>query len=82
MLTALRAMPGLTEPRTGAFSRTGRAFVHFHDDPAGLFADVRLDPEVGFVRREVTTAAQRRAFLAEVRRALREPPPARRRAPG
>lgn len=70
VLIALRAMPALREARPGAFSRAGRAFVHFHDDPAGLFADVRLDADGPFLRLPVTTRAQRRDFLARVRSAL------------
>jgi hypothetical protein len=73
VLVALRAMPGLREPRTGTFYRSGRAFVHFHDDPTGLFADVRLEPDSAFVRVPVTTVAQRRTFLASVRTSLAEP---------
>lgn len=71
VLVALRAMPALRERRPGAFSLRSRAFCHFHEDPAGLFVDVRLDPGGGFERLEVTTPAQRRRFLAAVRRALR-----------
>jgi hypothetical protein len=70
VLIALRAMPDLREPRPGAFSRAGRAFVHFHDDPTGLFADVRLDADGPFLRLPVTSRAQRRDFLARVRSAL------------
>jgi hypothetical protein len=71
VLVALRSQPELKEVRHGAFYRRGRAFVHFHDDPSGLFADVRLDPAGDFVRVEVTSIPQRRRFLTEVRRALR-----------
>jgi hypothetical protein len=70
VLGALRSLPGLREARPGAFSRAGRAFVHFHEDPSGLFADVRLEQDGPFLRVPVTTRAQRRDFLARVRRAL------------
>lgn len=73
VLAALREHHELKEVRTGAFYRKGRAFVHFHDDPAGLFADVRLNPADDFTRVAVTTEAQRRRFLAAVARALRTP---------
>jgi hypothetical protein len=72
LLVALRAMPELREPRPGAFSRGGRAFVHFHDDPTGLFADVRLEPDGAFVRVPVTTRVQRREFLGRVRSSLEQ----------
>jgi hypothetical protein len=42
LLAAIRALPGLKEKGRGVFYRGGKAFLHFHEDPAGLFADVRL----------------------------------------
>lgn len=41
VLGLLRLRPGLIEKRPGVFYRRGRAFLHFHEDPAGLFADIR-----------------------------------------
>jgi hypothetical protein len=32
---------GLVEKRPGIFYVKGRAFLHFHEDRAGLFADLR-----------------------------------------
>jgi hypothetical protein len=37
----LRRRAGLMEKKPGIFYRRGRAFLHFHEDPAGLFADLR-----------------------------------------
>ena len=68
LLDDLRGLDGLTEKKRGVFYRRSRAFLHFHEDPAGLFADVRVSDE--FERLPVTTAAQRRALLARVRDAL------------
>ena len=69
LLAELRRVPGLREKKRGTFHRGGRAFLHFHEDPAGLFADVRLaGPD--FTRRRVTSAAEQRALLAAVRRAF------------
>jgi hypothetical protein len=68
MLEALRAMPDLREKSRGTFYRGSRAFLHFHEDPAGLFADVRLDDE--FERFRVTTQRERRTVLTRVRAAL------------
>ena len=39
LLAELRALPGLREKSAGAFYRGGSAFLHFHEDPAGIFAD-------------------------------------------
>ena len=41
MLEKLRARNALVEKRPGIFYVRGRAFLHFHEDRAGLFADLR-----------------------------------------
>ena len=43
LLGRLRAIPGLKERKAGTFYLGSSAFLHFHEDPAGLFADVKLD---------------------------------------
>ena len=43
LLQALRARAGLTEKKRGVFYRGSRAFIHFHEDPRGTFADVRAE---------------------------------------
>lgn len=66
---ALRGLPGLAERRPGCFYRRGQAFLHFHEDAAGLFADVRLaGPD--FTRLAVTDAAGQAALLHRVQQAL------------
>ena len=54
LLARLRALSGLKEKSRGVFYFKSRAFLHFHADPAGLFADVR-DPGGGadFIRLQV-----------------------------
>jgi hypothetical protein len=42
VLALLRRRSDLAEKRPGVFYRRGRAFLHFHEDPQGLFADIRL----------------------------------------
>ena len=45
LLAELRAMPGLVERKPGIFYFRSAAFLHFHEDAAGLFADVlKADP--------------------------------------
>ena len=58
----LRAIPGLVEKRPGVFYRKGKAFLHFHEDPAGLFADIR--PAEEWIRLEVGTAGGQAALVA------------------
>jgi hypothetical protein len=67
-LIALRAFPGLQERGRGVFYRGGRAFLHFHEDQTGLFADVRLN--VDFERLRVTTKRERDALLQRIRGVL------------
>jgi hypothetical protein len=69
LLRQLRAMPALVERRPGVFYRGAQAYLHFHDDPAGIFADVKLDL-VTFARLPVSTAAERASFVACVVRSL------------
>jgi len=41
LIEILRKRGALVEKRLGIFYTRGRAFLHFHQDPAGLFADLR-----------------------------------------
>ena len=65
LLAVLRDMPGLREKSRGTFYRGSRAFLHFHEDPTGLFADIRVDVE--FERVRVTTANEQERLLQRVR---------------
>jgi hypothetical protein len=65
----LREIDGLTEKKRGVFYRRSDAFLHFHEDPSGLYADVRLDDE--FERVRVTTKAERKHLVSLVRAAMR-----------
>ena len=68
LVLGLRGISWLRETRPGNFYRGPRAFLHFHEDPTGLFADVRLDPSAPFERVSVTTRSERRRLLAAIRR--------------
>jgi len=69
LLRRLRALPSLIERRPGVFYLGASAYLHFHDDPAGIFADVKFD-RTSFTRVRVSTAAERQRFLARVGRSL------------
>jgi hypothetical protein len=71
LLVQLRLIDGIKETRHGAFSRRSRAFLHFHEDPTGMYADVRLDEAADFERLRVTTAAEQARLLRAVRKAVR-----------
>jgi hypothetical protein len=72
LLTALRGIGGIKETRPGAFSRGSRAFLHFHDDPTGYYADVRFGSE--FERVRVTTKREQQALVSRLRDELRRDP--------
>lgn len=69
LLVALRSVDGLTEKKRGVFYRKSRAFLHFHEDPAGSFADVRLDG-AEFDRFDVTKRREQNRLVARIRAAL------------
>jgi hypothetical protein len=64
LLAELRARNALRERRPGSFELKSRAFLHFHDDPSGVFADVRLAGD--FVRMPVTSRAQQAELLDRI----------------
>jgi len=66
LLRELRAFEDLKEKKRGTFYRRSKAFLHFHEDPAGLFADVRLSGEE-FERMRVSTAAERKELMRRIR---------------
>jgi hypothetical protein len=68
LLEALRKQSVLTERKRGVFYLRTSAFIHFHEDPAGLFADVKAAS--GWERLPVNTKADTRQFLARVRELL------------
>jgi hypothetical protein len=43
LLVELRDNPALIERSRGVFYRGSRPCLHFHEDPAGIFADLRID---------------------------------------
>jgi hypothetical protein len=70
LLARLRAFDALQERSRGIFYVRSKAFLHFHEDPAGLFADVRAADGRGFDRLKVDEAAGEGALLRHVEAAL------------
>ena len=68
LLVRLRALDGLKEKSRGTFYRGSRAFLHFHEHDGAFHADLRLGDD--FERFAVTTAAERKALLGMVAKAL------------
>jgi len=71
LLVEMRKCEGLRERKRGAFYRAGSGFLHFHEDPEGFFADVKLRRDGDFVRFRVSTVAERKRFLALARNAAK-----------
>jgi hypothetical protein len=57
LLAELRRIEGVRERKRGVFYRKSAAFIHFHEDPAGIFADLR-GPD-GWIRLPVNPPPER-----------------------
>ena len=66
LLAAIRSTGALKERTRGVFYRNSKAFLHFHEDAAGLFADVRALPDGEFERIQVDTDNGRALLLHRV----------------
>jgi hypothetical protein len=64
LLAALRSRTGLREKNFGVFYWRSKPFLHFHEDPARLFADVMVEGVWG--RFAVNTSAERERALGAV----------------
>jgi hypothetical protein len=64
LLGKVRRHGGLKEKSRGVFYFKSKAVLHFHEDPAGLFADFRAKGD--WQRFAVNTADERTAFLRVV----------------
>jgi N-acetylglutamate synthase-like GNAT family acetyltransferase len=68
LLEEIRKLPGLTERKRGTFYRRSDAFLHFHEDPAGMFGDLKVNGT--FVRYRVSTGNEQKKFVTTAKRAL------------
>lgn len=66
LLAQVRTLPGLVEKKRGVFYLKSRSFLHFHEDPKGMFADISFPDE----RMDVTDAAGQAALMDAARRRL------------
>jgi hypothetical protein len=66
LLETLRTRAVLVEKRPGIFYLKGSAFLHFHEDRAGLFADLRQGGD--WQRLPVNSSDERAEVLALVDR--------------
>ncbi|HVO02254.1 MAG TPA: hypothetical protein VMT54_08630 [Candidatus Cybelea sp.] len=59
---------GVTEVKPGSFSLKRDALLHFHEDPTGLFADLKIDRE--WQRFPVNHSRETATFLKAWRRLM------------
>jgi hypothetical protein len=69
LLDEIRKRSPLKEKKLGIFYLKSRSFLHFHEDPAGLYAD--LGSGADFDRYPVNTEREWKALLAAIDRALK-----------
>ena len=68
LLEQVRGIDGLVEKTRGHFYRGSRSCLHFHEDGADLYADVRIDTD-DFERVRVTTSAEQHRLVTRLRAA-------------
>jgi hypothetical protein len=61
ILEQIRRLDGLKEKKRGTFYRGSNAFLHFHEDPAGFFADLKIGGD--FQRFPINSKTQTQTFL-------------------
>jgi hypothetical protein len=61
-------MEGVTERKPGTFYQKGQGLLHFHEDPAGFFADLKVDG--AWQRFPVNHSRETATFLRAWRRAV------------
>jgi len=64
LLRTLRANSALREIRPAVFHLDGRDFLHFHEEDAGIVADVRLTTR--FVRMPVSSETDQGELLEQI----------------
>ena len=64
LLAEIRKCDGLKERKRGSFYRKSSGFLHFHEDPAGFFADLKVGDD--YQRFAVNTAAERLALVRRI----------------
>ena len=71
LVQGIRDIGALRERSRGVFYLRSRAFLHFHEDPAGLFADLRT-ANGDFERFQVDADASARSVVDLVKRRVAE----------
>jgi hypothetical protein len=64
----VRRLETLKERTRGVFYRGSTAFLHFHEDPAGMFADLRTD--TGWERLPVNRMSDQASLVRAIKASL------------
>jgi hypothetical protein len=70
LLVQLREIPGLKEKSRGCFYRKSKSFLHFHEDPAGFFADIYDGTE--FKRMPVNSENEKKELIKAAKKIIVE----------
>jgi hypothetical protein len=68
ILQEIRQLGGLKEKKRGAFYCRSSGFLHFHEDPAGFFADLKIGDD--YERFPINSKTQTQALLRRAAAAL------------
>jgi len=68
LIKEIRKFGKLKEKQRGIFYMKSIAFLHFHEDLAGLFGDLRIDND--FERFSVNSPDEKKAFLSKIKSAI------------
>jgi hypothetical protein len=68
LLEEIRNKDGIKERKPGIFYRKSKSFLHFHEDQAGIFADLNIGTD--FDRYPVNSKAEWRVLLSAIDQTL------------
>jgi len=68
VIAEFRKMAEIKEKKRGTFYHRSRGFLHFHEDPAGFFADLKTGDD--YERFRANTRSEIAALLRAARKAL------------
>jgi hypothetical protein len=71
LLRHVRQHASLVERTPGSFYRKAKAYLHFHEDPTGIYADVKLNV-TGFTRVRATTSQEQAHLLSLIAESLKQ----------
>jgi hypothetical protein len=71
LLRKIREHASLIERTPGSFYRKSKAYLHFHEDPSGTYADVKLNL-IDFTRVRATTPKEQAHLLSLIVESLKQ----------